>query len=183
MLRCRLCTAGRCRVSTRDEPRERDERREKRERREGRRRFGCGERMAEKCRDAEMVRGKKRRASGGESVVAGEPVWREDMDAMLEALVREGDLGMLSGALERIMMKQKCELDRQDVLEKSSCFGVQLQEVANQLARQQAAQHNSAVWPLTQDLTVKVSNDWLERIASIGVRVFAGCISFRLVVR
>ena len=44
-------------------------------------------------------------------------------------------------------------------MEKSLCFGVQLQEVANQIARQQPAQHNSAVWPLTQDLTVKVIND------------------------
>jgi hypothetical protein len=110
--------------------------------------------MAEKFADAEMLRGKKRRASGSGS--GGLVVWSEEMDSMLEALVKEGDLGMLNGALERIMVKQKCELDRQDVLEKSACFGLHLQEVAHKLKRQQAAQHNSAVWPLTQDLTVKV---------------------------
>lgn len=101
--------------------------------------------------------GKKRRASGGGSSGGLESeVWSHKMDAMLEVLVKEGDLGMLSGALERIMMRQKCELEKASVLEKSACFGMQLQEVADKLARQQAALHNSAVWPLTQDLTVKV---------------------------
>lgn len=137
------------------------------------------EMMAANVSEAEMVRVKKRRASesrsgsgsAGGGLVAGETVWSGEMDSMLEALVREGDLGMLSGALERIMMKQTSELDKQDVLEKSACFGLQLQKVADKLARQQAAQHNSAVWPLTQDLTVKVSDCWLNWCWKSGIAI------------
>lgn len=103
---------------------------------------------------AEM-RGKKRRSSSGEPAPHAPP-WSSKMDAMLESLVKEADLGMLSAAMERIMRKQGTESEKSDVLQKSVSFGAHLQEVAENLSRQQSFLHNSAVWPLTQDLTVKV---------------------------
>ncbi|XP_024377940.1 F-box protein SKIP17 isoform X1 [Physcomitrium patens] len=112
--------------------------------------------MSQPLGEADLLRGKKRRSSGGGGLVAGEQGWSEEMDAMLETLVRNDDLGMLSSALERIIMQQKSEFEKAYVLEKSACFGLRLHEVAGKLTRQQAAQHNSAVWPLTHDLTVKV---------------------------
>jgi hypothetical protein len=119
-----------------------------------------GDEMSEK-ELAEILRGKKRRSDESGGFVAGVEVWSEEMDAMLEALLAEGDVGMLSGALERIVAKQKTELEKASVVAKAGSFGVHLQKVADELSREQAAQHNSVVWPLTQDLTVKVSNCWL----------------------
>ena len=133
--------------------------------------------MAEKLSAGEMLRGKKRRLDESGGFVE---TWSEEMDAMLEALLKDGDLGMLSGALERIIAKQKTEFEKASVLAKAGSFGVHLQEVADRLARQQASQHNSLVWPLTQDLTVKVSNCpltccggefLLKRIARYGAHV------------
>lgn len=81
---------------------------------------------------------------------------------MLESLVKEADLGMLSAAMERIMRKQGSDSEKSDVLQKSVSFGAHLREVAENLSRQQSSLHNSAVWPLTQDLTVKVNLQSIE---------------------
>lgn len=138
--------------------------------------------MSQKCRETEL-RGKKRRSCNGggaierkgEAGVGGGGVgvrlglglgviggtvasqaWSGEMDSMLEALVKETDIGLLSCAVERILLKQKSEVDKSQFLEKSLSFGLQLQDVANKLARQHATHHNFVAWPLTQDLTVKV---------------------------
>jgi hypothetical protein len=137
--------------------------------------------MSQKCRETEL-RGKKRRSCNGggaierkgEAGVGGgvgvrlglglgviggtvaSQAWSGEMDSMLEALVKETDTGLLSGAVERVLLKQKSEVEKSQFLEKSLSFGLQLQDVANKLARQHATHHNFVAWPLTQDLTVKV---------------------------
>jgi hypothetical protein len=101
-----------------------------------------GDEMSEK-ELAEILRGKKRRSDESGGFVAGVEVWSEEMDAMLEALLAEGDVGMLSGALERIVAKQKTELEKASVVAKAGSFGVHLQKVTDKLLREQAVQHNS----------------------------------------
>lgn len=145
--------------------------------------------MSQKCRETEL-RGKKRRSCNGggaierkgEAGVGGgvgvgarlglgvgviggtvaSQAWTGEMDSMLEALVKETDIGLLSCAVERVLLKQKSEAEKSQFLEKSLSFGLQLQDVANKLARQHAAHHNFVAWPLTQDLTVKVNNTFLR---------------------
>lgn len=138
--------------------------------------------MSQKCREAEL-RGKKRRSCNGGGAIerkgetgvgfggvgvglglgvgviggtAASQACSGEMDSMLELLVKEMDIGLLSRAVERVLLKQKSELEKSQFLEKSLSFGLQFQDVANKLAREHAAHHNLFVWPLTQDLTVKV---------------------------
>jgi hypothetical protein len=114
--------------------------------------------MSQKCRETEL-RGKKRRSCNGggaierkgEAGVGGgvgvrlglglgviggtvaSQAWSGEMDSMLEALVKETDTGLLSGAVERVLLKQKSEVEKSQFLEKSLSFGLQLQDVANKL--------------------------------------------------
>lgn len=121
----------------------------------------CGDQRLGRSSD-KLLRGRKRRLEDSGRFVPAAEVRREEMDAVMEVLLEEGDETMLSGALERILVKQKSALQKDSVLAKARGLGVQLQEVADMLTRQQASQHNSAVWPLTGDLTLKVSSCWLS---------------------
>lgn len=149
----------------------------------------CTDKVSREFSTVEMLRGmKRRRLSAGRGFKRGEEAWSEEMEAMLKALVMEGDLGMLSAAFERVVVKQRTDSEEALFLEKSACFGVQLHEKADEFRRRLTSQHNSVAWPLTQGLTVEVSDFWLsccgsddllKMFASLGAHVVAAYVSFR----
>eukprot|EP01018_Ginkgo_biloba_P032665 Gb_01689 [translate_table: standard] len=78
-----------------------------------------------------------------------------EMDQLLEDLLKSSESDVLVVSLERLMEKRVNDKEKAKFLERSLDLGCRLQEAAKKLVRQRATYHNSAVWPLTHDLTVK----------------------------
>ncbi|KAH9301885.1 hypothetical protein KI387_013468, partial [Taxus chinensis] len=97
----------------------------------------------------------EKRSRGGTGFSLGSPPYN-NVDEILEALLKSSENHVLADSLERLMNKRVTDVEKNAFLEKSLVLGQCLQEAAQRLARQRSTDHNSLVWPLTHDLTVKV---------------------------
>ncbi|MCO5581390.1 hypothetical protein L7F22_035273 [Adiantum nelumboides] len=78
------------------------------------------------------------------------------LEALVDALFSTPDLSsQLSHALEQAL-RRRPDAEKIDLLQRSVLLGAHLQNAANRLWRQHDTSCNSANWPLTYDLTIKV---------------------------
>ncbi|XP_024520717.1 F-box protein SKIP17-like [Selaginella moellendorffii] len=90
------------------------------------------------------------------SAEGGACIDRSRMEDVLEVLLTDLDAGVTDAALEHILHRQSSDDEKVELLDRCLALGLQLQGVANRLAREHAAQHNSSVWPFTPDLSIKI---------------------------
>lgn len=93
---------------------------------------------------------------GGGGISLGSRPQNNNMEDALESLLENSENNLLAESLERLMEKRVTDVEKNSLLEKAVDLGQRLQEAANRLTRQRSAEHNSLVWPLAHDLTVKV---------------------------
>lgn len=81
------------------------------------------------------------------------------MDRALDSILSLSDLPVaLDLALERLLELQLLEADKDRLVDHAMDAGAALLEAAKRSARRRASKHNSAVWPLSADLTIKVKS-------------------------
>eukprot|EP00250_Pteridium_aquilinum_P013515 c21383_g1_i4 orf=103-918(+) len=83
------------------------------------------------------------------------------VEALMETILSTPDLALpsssshVSNALEQALLRRS-DGEKVDLLERSVFLGTYLQDVAYRLWRKHDSFCNSAIWPLTYDLTIKV---------------------------
>ncbi|KAL6516077.1 hypothetical protein OROGR_019382 [Orobanche gracilis] len=79
-------------------------------------------------------------------------------DALLESFLELSDSSeiALDISIDRILDSRHCDLDKNSVIDRALWLGSALTEAAKRAARRRASTHNSVVWALPLDLTIKV---------------------------
>lgn len=97
------------------------------------------------------------------------------MDRILQALLALPDpVVALELSLERILESRLLEAEKDRVVEGALEAGSALLEAARRSARRRASKHNLTSWPLSTDLTIKVSQ-------AVPRKKPLGCLSFFIV--